>query len=132
MGEVKREGVRRFEMSVHPEPEVPYSVRPIPDEHGAFTYWGTWMDDHALSMTMKTDEDEPVEHSVDLDILAQTIGEHISFNPDEYDFARDIADALKAEFKGQSVHMRENEPVANHEAPTRISDLAGSRLEPGQ
>ena len=47
MGEVKREGVRRFEMSVHPEPEVPYSVRPIPDEHGAFTYWGTWMDDHA-------------------------------------------------------------------------------------
>ena len=46
MGEVKREGVRRFEMSVHPEPEVPYSVRPIPDEHGAFTYWGTWMDDH--------------------------------------------------------------------------------------
>jgi len=74
----------------------------------------------------------PVEHSVDLDILAQTIGEHISFNPDEYDFARDIADALKAEFKGQSVHMREDEPVANLEAPTRISDLAGSRLEPGK
>jgi hypothetical protein len=88
--------------------------------------------EHALSMTMKTDEDEPVEHSVDLDILAQTIGEHISFNPDEYDFARDIADALKAEFKGQSVHMREDEPVANPDAPTRISDLAGSRLEPGQ
>jgi len=75
---------------------------------------------------------EPVEHSVDLDILAQTIGEHISCNPDEYDLAQDIAEALKAEFKGQSVHMRENEPVANHEAPTRISDLAGSRLEPGQ
>jgi hypothetical protein len=75
---------------------------------------------------------DPVEHSVDLDILAQTIGEHISCNPDEYDLAQDIAEALKAEFKGQSVHMRENEPVANHEAPTRISDLAGSRLEPGQ
>ena len=51
MGEVKREGVRRFEMSVHPEPEVPYSVRPIPDEHGAFTYWGTWMDDPAKEIT---------------------------------------------------------------------------------
>ena len=81
----------------------------------------------------------PVEHSVDLDILAQTIGEHISCNPDEYDLAQDIAEALKAEFKGQSVHMREDEPVvisvrsvANPDAPARISDLAGSRLEPEQ
>ena len=118
MGEVKREGVRRFEMSVHPEPEVPYSVRPIPDEHGAFTYWGTWMDDHALSMTMKTDEDEPVEHSVDLDILAQTIADHInagfrdSMGPTGYDFAQDILDALKIEFMDQSVHMREDEPTS--------------------
>tara|TARA_R110000751_G_C13692589_1_gene472516 strand:+ start:476 stop:1042 length:567 start_codon:yes stop_codon:yes gene_type:complete len=78
------------------------------------------------------DKVDPVEHSVDLDILAQTIADHISCNPDEYDLAQDIAEALKAEFKGQSVHMRENEPVANHEAPTRISDLAGSRLEPGR
>ena len=81
---------------------------------------------------------EPVEHSVDLDILAQTIGDHInagfrdSIGPAGYDLAQDILDALKIEFMDQSVHMRENEPVANHEAPTRISDLAGSRLEPGQ
>ena len=126
MGEVKREGVRRFEMSVHPEPEVPYSVRPIPDEHGAFTYWGTWMDDHALSMTMKTDEDEPVEHSVDLDILAQTINDslldRLSINDDGllsavYQSQRGslselILDALKSEFKGQSLHMREDEPTS--------------------
>ena len=64
MGEVKREGVRRFEMSVHPEPEVPYSVRPIPDEHGAFTYWGTWMDDHAKEIaTLRTQlEDHRLAH----------------------------------------------------------------------
>jgi hypothetical protein len=54
-------------------------------------------------------EVEPVEHSVDLDILAQTIGQHISSIPDEYDFAPDIAEALKEEFKGQSLHMREDE-----------------------
>jgi hypothetical protein len=80
----------------------------------------------------------PVEHSVDLDILAQTIADHInagfrdSIGPAGYDLAQDILDALKIEFMDQSVHMREDEPVANHEAPTRISDLAGSRLEPGQ
>jgi hypothetical protein len=93
----------------------------------------------------------PVEHSVDLDILAQTIADHInagfrdSIGPAGYDLAQDILDALKIEFMDQSVHMREDEPVANPlapielltkqfdpDAPTRISDLAGSRLEPGQ
>ena len=65
----------------------------------------TWLGD-------SPSEVEPVEHSVDLDILAHAIGEHISCNTDEYDIAQDIADALKAEFKGQSLHMREDEPVA--------------------
>ena len=63
-------------------------------------------------------EVEPVEHSVDLDILAQTIADHInagfrdSMGPTGYDFAQDILDALKIEFMDQSVHMREDEPVA--------------------
>ena len=82
--------------------------------------------EHALSMTMKTDEDEPVEHSVDLDILAQTINDslldRLSINDDGllsavYQSQRGslselILDALKSEFKGQSLHMREDEPTS--------------------
>jgi len=78
---------------------------------------------------------EPVEHSVDLEDLAQTLNDALSEGFErglDVGFTDRIVDALKYEFKGQSLHMRENEPVANHEAPTRISDLAGSRLEPGQ
>ena len=80
----------------------------------------------------------PVEHAVDLEDLAQTIADHInagfrdSIGPAGYDLAQDILDALKIEFMDQSVHMREDEPVANSDAPTRISDLAGSRIRPGQ
>ena len=78
---------------------------------------------------------EPVEHSVDLEDLAHTMRDH--FAAEWGDDVRgallaSIFDALDKEFEGQSLHMREDEPVANHEAPTRISDLAGSRLEPGQ
>ncbi len=80
--------------------------------------------EHSISMAMDaktentfsdTEEDEPVEHSVDLDILAQTIADHInagfrdSMGPTGYDFAQDILDALKIEFMDQSLHMREDE-----------------------
>ena len=57
-------------------------------------------------------EDEPVEHSVDLDILAQTINDslmdRLSINDDGL-LSDLILDALKSEFKGQSLHMREDE-----------------------
>ena len=80
-------------------------------------------------------EFEPVEHSVDLEDLAQTLNDALSEGFErglDVGFTDRIVDALKYEFKGQSLHMREDEPVANPDAPTRISDLAGSRLEPGQ
>ena len=77
--------------------------------------------EHSISMAMDaktentfsdTEEDEPVEHSVDLDILAQTINDslmdRLSINDDGL-LSDLILDALKSEFKGQSLHMREDE-----------------------
>ena len=82
-----------------------------------------------------TPQVECVEHSVDLEDLAHTIRDH--FAAEWGDDVRgallaSIFDALDKEFEGQSLHMREDEPVANSDAPTRISDLAGSRIRPGQ
>jgi hypothetical protein len=80
--------------------------------------------EHSISMAMDaktentfsdTEEDEPVEHSVDLDILAQTINDslmdRLSINDDGL-LSDLILDALKSEFKGQSLHMREDEPTS--------------------
>jgi len=75
--------------------------------------------EHSISMAMDaktentfSDTDEPVEHSVDLDILAQTINDslmdRLSINDDGL-LSDLILDALKSEFKGQSLHMREDE-----------------------
>jgi len=78
---------------------------------------------------------EPVEHAVDLEDLAHTIRDHFAAFAEWKDDGALVArifHALKDEFAGQSLHMREDEPVANPDAPTRISDLAGSRLEPEQ
>jgi len=87
---------------------------------------------------------DPVEHSVDLEDLAQTLSDVLSEGAEwggdiRGELLATIFDALKDEFEGQSLHMREDDPlllsvrkVANPDAPARISDLAGSRLEPGR
>ena len=87
---------------------------------------------------------DPVEHSVDLEDLGQTLSDVLSEGAEwggdiRGELLATIFDALKDEFEGQSLHMREDDPlllsvrkVANPDAPARISDLAGSRLEPGR
>ena len=54
---------------------------------------------------------EPVEHSVDLEDLAQTLNDALSEGSDLNDVGLTdrIVDALKSEFEGQSLHMREDQ-----------------------
>ena len=54
---------------------------------------------------------ECVEHSVDLHLLAQTLNDGLSesFSLNDIGLTDRIVDALKSEFEGQSLHMREDE-----------------------